>query len=260
MTIDEPREYHPDDPSQARTSAAGTATDDDVSDLAGQLGLPKDQTQAALDVVLAELETGNQRDSATEDALSQGAAGERFSIGDLLQAMGSGTATSQEGKQKPDLTEFAKDELAKAVAKKLGIDPATAGPIVETLLEHVLGKQTPTKRRRKTPKSTPKRPASSSSSASSKRRKAKKPSASSASASAKPAAKKRRRRTSASSGTASSAAAAKPARRKRPSSSSSSKRKTNTSKRPASSSSTSKRKQARRRSATRSTPEVVVSE
>ena len=203
MAIDESAESRLDDLGQARAPAAGKGTDDDISALAEQLGLSKEQARSAADLVQGELAASSQHGAGTEETLPPVALAERFDVGDLLQVVGGGHETPREGKQKPDLTQLAQDELAKAVAKKLGIDFETAKPIVDALLGHLLGKQTTPRRRRKPaqsgrkrPKAQGKPPANASSSTRPKRRKAKKPAASSQSAGDKPAAKKKRPRPS----------------------------------------------------------------
>ena len=122
--------------------------DGDLAELSAQLGLSGDEAAAAWDAVLDGLDLPDEPE--TDEP-----AGERLDVGDL--------AALFDGK-KLDLGEMAKDELIKAVAKKLGIDPEKAGPIVEMILK-VLNKPT-TKRRRKT--TTKKKPKKHTTSASTK--------------------------------------------------------------------------------------------
>ena len=262
MAIDDPAASRLDDLAQAPLSAIGEGSDDDISELVKQLGLSKEEARSAADLVMGKLAASSQGGVGAEEALPAAVLAERFDIGNLLQVVGGGQEAPREGKQKPDLAQLAQDELAKAVAKKLGIDFETAKPIVEALLGHVLGKQTTPRRRkpaqsgRKRPKAQGKPPASASSSTRPKRRKAKKPAASSASAGDKPAARKKRPRPSTGSGAASSGSTSKPARRKPKSSSSSGKRKKPGSQRPAASGSTSRPARPRRRPAARSAPQT----
>lgn len=93
---------------------------DELAELAEQLGLSGDEAAATWDAVLDGL------DEAEETPQVAGPDAQRLDVGDLVDLF--------DGGKKPDLGELAKQELIKAVAKKLGIDPAKAGPVVEMIL------------------------------------------------------------------------------------------------------------------------------
>lgn len=243
--------------------------DSEIKELVAQLGLSADDAATAWDAVLDELDALDEAAAAAGEVATDAMAAERFDAGALIDLLSSGKT--------PDLTEMAKDELVKAVAKKLGVDPEKAGPIVDMILK-MLDKPT-TQRRRKGPaKKAPKkptakgkRPASGSSSSrpkkpatassAKKRPKAKPSSASAASTGTKPAAKKKRPATKpANSADAKPAPkkrpATKPAPKKRPAAADAKpapKKRPATKPKPAASPSTSK---PRKRSATRADAEV----
>ncbi len=156
------------------------ASDSELNELVAQLGLSTHEAATAWNEVLAGLE---QQETAGEAARADFTAGERFSLGELVDLF--------DGGEKPDLGELAKDELTKAVAKKLGIDPAQAGAVVDMILKAL--NKPGTKRRRKTatkPKPKPrKKPKTASSSTAAKPKPKPKP-ATSAAAKPKPKPKK----------------------------------------------------------------------
>lgn len=163
------------------------ASDSALNELAAQLGLSTDEAASAWNAVLAGLE---QQEAATGADGPEFAAGERFSLGDLVDLF--------DGGEKPDLGEMAKDELVKAVAKKLGITAAQAGAVVDMILQ-TMGKSSakPKKKPRKTsssattkPKPKPKPKKTTNSTASKPKPKPKKTATSSSTAKPKPKPKK----------------------------------------------------------------------
>lgn len=174
--------------------ASEDAADSELNKLAAQLGLSMAEAATAWDEVLAGLE---EQEAAGEAAGAGFAAGERFSLGELVDLF--------DGGEKPDLGELAKDELTKAVAKKLGINPAQAGAVVDMILKAL--NKPGTKRRRKTttkPKPKPKpatsaatkpkpKPKPATSTATKPKPKPKKTTSSTSTAKPKPAAKPRKR-------------------------------------------------------------------
>lgn len=147
---------------------------DEVAQLAAQLGLSPAEAQTAWDTVLNQLAISEVAGTAAEEEMATPLSAERFDAGALIDLLGSG--------KKPDIAELAKDEIAKAVAKKLGVDPGQADTIVAAVMQMV-GKPAP-KRRRKKPASAAK-PAAKKKPSTAKSTAKKKPST------AKPAAKKK---------------------------------------------------------------------
>ncbi len=152
----------------------GKAPDSTINELAAQLGL------SAADVEIAWNAVRDAREAREAGGEQTGVAvAERLDVGDLIDLF--------DGGKKPDLVEMAKDELVKAVAKKLDVDPEKAASTVDTILA-ALDKPAP--KRRKTTKKKPgkktpgKRPSAS---GSSKKRPKAKPSSST-----KPAPRKKR--------------------------------------------------------------------
>lgn len=199
-----------------RNERPGAGPDSDIGELAVQLGLSVDDAEAAWRAVLGELEQ-REAGAAVDTGAAQIGAGERFNAADLIDLF--------DGGKKPDLVDMAKDEIVKAVAEKLGIDPEKAGPVVDMILK-MLDKPAP-RRRRKTTKRKPKKATAgkrpSASSGGKKRPKAK-PSASTRPApkkkrpAAKPAAstaaKPKKKRTAAKPKPASSSSSARPRKRR----------------------------------------------
>lgn len=199
-----------------RNERPGAGPDSDIGELAVQLGLSVDDAEAAWRAVLGELEQ-REAGAAVDTGAAQIGAGERFNAADLIDLF--------DGGKKPDLVDMAKDEIVKAVAEKLGIDPEKAGPVVDMILK-MLDKPAP-RRRRKTTKRKPKKATTgkrpSASSGDKKRPKAK-PSASTRPApkkkrpAAKPAAstaaKPKKKRTAAKPKPASSSSSARPRKRR----------------------------------------------
>lgn len=199
-----------------RNERPGAGPDSDIGELAVQLGLSVDDAEAAWRAVLGELEQ-REAGAAVDTGAAQIGAGERFNAADLIDLF--------DGGKKPDLVDMAKDEIVKAVAEKLGIDPEKAGPVVDMILK-MLDKPAP-RRRRKTTKRKPKKATTgkrpSASSGGKKRPKAK-PSASTRPApkkkrpAAKPAAstaaKPKKKRTAAKPKPASSSSSARPRKRR----------------------------------------------
>lgn len=147
-----------------RGSSLGPAMpqDDEVAALAAQLGLTTADAQVAWDTVRHGLAARRDTEPGAEGEGSEAAMPERLDVGGLLDLLGGG--------KEPDLAETAKDELVKAVAKKLGIDPAQASAVVDKILK-AMEKPAPRRRRKKPAKKTPrktaakrKRPAAGSSS------------------------------------------------------------------------------------------------
>ncbi len=128
--------------------------DSDLVELTAALGLSDDEAAAAWNAVLDGLDEADEQQTADLSA-------QRLDVGDLVDLF--------DGGKKPDLGEMAKDELVKAVAKKLGMDPAKAGAVVDMILK-TLDKPTKKKPRKTTsstskPKPKPKpKPAASSTS------------------------------------------------------------------------------------------------
>jgi hypothetical protein len=157
----------------------GGPPDSVINELAAQLGLSAADAGIAWDAVRDVREARAAGGDAGAEQTGVAVA-ERLDVGDLIDLF--------DGGKKPDLADMAKDELVKAVAKKLGVDPEKAGPIVDTILA-MLDKPAP-KRRRKTTKKKPKKKTTGkrpSASGSGRKRPKAKPSST-----AKPAPKKKR--------------------------------------------------------------------
>lgn len=157
-----------------RSLSTGSPQEDELRALAAQLDLTIADAQVAWDTVLGGLAAGEET--------AEVSTAERFNADPLLDLLGGG--------KKLDLAETAKDELVKAVAKKLDIDPAQAGAVVDMILK-IMDKPAP-RRRKKPAKKTSRKAASKrkrpTAGPSSSRPKKKPASA----ANAKPVAKKRR--------------------------------------------------------------------
>lgn len=158
-----------------RDPNAGEGAQNNVGALAAQSGLSAADAEAAWNAVRDALEA---REAGADQSDVQMA--ERFDVGDLVNLF--------DGGKKPDLVEMAKDEMVKAVAKKLGVDPEKAAPVVDTILS-MLDKPAP-KRRRQTTKKKPRKTTGKRPSASSSGKK--RPKAKPSSSTSKPAPKKKR--------------------------------------------------------------------
>ncbi len=158
-----------------RDPNAGEGAQNKVGALAAQSGLSAADAEAAWNAVRDALEA---REAGADQSDVQMA--ERFDVGDLVNLF--------DGGKKPDLVEMAKDEMVKAVAKKLGVDPEKAAPVVDTILS-MLDKPAP-KRRRQTTKKKPRKTTGKRPSASSSGKK--RPKAKPSSSTSKPAPKKKR--------------------------------------------------------------------
>jgi len=121
-------------------------TDNDLVELMAQLGLSNDEAVAAWNAVLDGLGENEEPPHAADPGA------QRLDLGDLVDLF--------DGGKKPDLGEMAKDELVKAVAEKLGIDPEKAGSVVDMILK-TLDKPTTKRRRKTTSRKKPKKPAAS---------------------------------------------------------------------------------------------------
>ena len=158
-----------------RDPNAGEGAQNKVGALAAQSGLSAADAEAAWNAVRDALEA---REAGADQSDVQMA--ERFDVGDLVDLF--------DGGKKPDLVEMAKDEMVKAVAKKLGVDPEKAAPVVDTILS-MLDKPAP-KRRRQTTKKKPRKTTGKRPSASGSGKK--RPKAKPSSSTSKPAPKKKR--------------------------------------------------------------------
>jgi len=158
-----------------RDPNAGEGAQNNVGALAAQSGLSAADAEAAWNAVRDALEA---REAGADQSDVQMA--ERFDVGDLVDLF--------DGGKKPDLVEMAKDEMVKAVAKKLGVDPEKAAPVVDTILS-MLDKPAP-KRRRQTTKKKPRKTTGKRPSASGSGKK--RPKAKPSSSTSKPAPKKKR--------------------------------------------------------------------
>jgi nucleoid DNA-binding protein len=123
----------------------GSPPDIILNELAAQLGVSDADAEIAWNAVCEASEAG-EADGAAGAEQPDGAVAERLNVGDLIDLF--------DGGKKPDLVEMAKDEMVKAVAEKLGVDPEKAASAVDTILAAL---EKPAPKRRKTTRKKPKK-------------------------------------------------------------------------------------------------------